>query len=106
MLKYREFLDLTDEEILKETKNLMKLQQKLQLVVGMMAKVEIMKMICLEKHKGIGFLRQNHDESGNVNIKIGDCIDCDWQGYLWFKDVCFGHKDGKPGRKFKLAEEI
>lgn len=65
-----------------------------------------MNMICVKCYKGIGFLKDDHDKSGTVNIKIGDSIECDEQGYLWFKNVCFGHKDAEPGKYFKLAEEI
>lgn len=65
-----------------------------------------MNMICIKDYKGIGFLKNNHDRTGTVNIKIGNIIECDEQGYLWFKNVCFGHKDAELGKYFKLAEEI
>ena len=41
-----------------------------------------MNMICIKDYKGIGFLKNNHDRIGTVNIKIGNIIECDKQGYL------------------------
>ena len=44
--------------------------------------------ICIKDFKGVGFLKENNDESK--------------KGYLWFKDVCFGHMDAYPGQYFKF----
>ena len=61
-------------------------------------------MVCNKEYKGIGFLSSNTDKNGKVDIKVGDTIECDDQGYLWFKDICFGHKDAKPGRYFGICQ--
>lgn len=59
-------------------------------------------MKCIKNYKGIGFLRYDNDRNGEVDIKVGDIIKCDEQGYLWFNDVCFGHKDAKPKDYFEF----
>lgn len=58
--------------------------------------------ICIKDFKGVGFLKENNDESKKVYIKKGNIIEWDNQGYLWFKDVCFGHMDAYPGQYFKF----
>ena len=59
-------------------------------------------MKCIKNYKGIGFLRYDNDRNGEVDIKVGDIIKCDEQGYLWFNDVCFGHKNAKPKDYFEF----
>lgn len=59
-------------------------------------------MKCIKDYKGLGFLRDNTDENGEVDIKVGDIIECDSQGYLWFNDICFGHKDARPKDYFEM----
>ena len=61
-------------------------------------------MVCNKEYKGIGFLRSNADKNGKVDIKVGDIIERDDQGYLWFEDICFGHKDAKSGKYFGICQ--
>lgn len=54
---------------------------------------------CVKAYQGLGYLRENTDKSKTVHIKI----DVDDQGYLWFKNVCFGHKDAYVGDYFDFS---
>lgn len=58
-------------------------------------------MKCIVEHKGCGFLRNNNDKKKNIHIKVGDIIEVDNYGYLWFKDVCFGHINAYVGECFE-----
>lgn len=58
--------------------------------------------ICIKDFDGIGFLKGNNDRNKDVHIKKGNRIEWDNEGYLWFKDICFGHMDAYPGQYFKF----
>ena len=58
--------------------------------------------ICIKDFDGIGFLKGNNDRNKDVHIKKGDRIEWDNEGYLWFKNICFGHMDAYPGHYFKF----
>ncbi len=60
---------------------------------------------CVKAYQGLGYLRENTDKSKTVHIKIDDKIDVDDQGYLWFKNVCFGHKDAYVGDYFDFTKQ-
>lgn len=57
--------------------------------------------ICIRDYNGSGYKRNNENSNVKVNIKKGDIIEWDNQGYLWFDNVCFGHMDAYPGQYFK-----
>lgn len=61
-------------------------------------------MVCIKSYKGIGYLKEDVNKSGEVNIKVGETIVCDEQGYLWKDNVCFGYKDATVGKNFKEAQ--
>lgn len=61
-------------------------------------------MVCIKEYKGLGFLRNNTDKNGKVNIKVGDIIECDNEGYLWFNNICFGHKEASPKKYFEFCQ--
>lgn len=58
--------------------------------------------ICIKNYDGVGFLKNDTDKTKEVHIKTGDYIEWDNQGYLWFRNVCFGHMDAYPGQYFKF----
>lgn len=58
--------------------------------------------ICIKNFDGVGFLKNDTDKTKEVHIKTGDYIEWDNQGYLWFRNVCFGHMDAYPGQYFKF----
>lgn len=58
--------------------------------------------VCIEDFDGIGFTKENNNVNKKVHIEKGKTITWDNQGYLWFKNVCFGHMDAYPGRYFKF----
>ena len=58
--------------------------------------------ICIKDFDGIGFLKGNNDRNKEVHIKKEDRIEWDNEGYLWFKNICFGHMDAYPGQYFKF----
>lgn len=58
--------------------------------------------ICIKDFDGIGFLKGNNDRNKDVHIKKGDRTEWDDEGYLWFKNICFGHMDAYPGQYFKF----
>lgn len=57
---------------------------------------------CIKDYDGIGYLKDDTNKDKKVHIKTGDKIEWDNQGYLWFKNVCFGHMDAYPGQYFKF----
>lgn len=58
--------------------------------------------ICIKDFDGIGFLKGNNNRNKDVHIKKEDRIEWDNEGYLWFKDICFGYMDAYPGQYFKF----
>lgn len=64
-----------------------------------------MMAICIKEYSGIGYLRDNTDKNKKIHIKTGDKIECDDQGYLWFKNVCFGHRNASPAQYFDINNE-
>lgn len=57
---------------------------------------------CIKDYDGFGFTKENNNVNKEVYIKKGETITWDNYGYLWFKNVCFGHMDAYPGEYFKF----